>query len=262
MPDRPTPHPRSRAPLYLLSIVAGALLAVAWRFNHPLFLLLNGWHGAFADALLGVLSGLGDGLPAVVLVTSLMLWNFRAGLAGLAGYLLSGLLAQVLKHTFDMPRPPAVFEHVHVLGAALTAHSFPSGHATTDGTMAMLCLCLWGTRDWKAWMGVALFLVAAYGRIYGGVHFPLDVVTGLILGFASMAACWRWSGHPVVAGWAESPWSWRAPAVLLMVEAAVLGTGYHMQPSTAQVLAPVLSVAALVWVTQSWRIKRGNPRSF
>ena len=42
--------------------------------------------------------------------------------------------------------------------------------------------------------------------------------------------------------------------------AAVLGIGYHVQPSTAQVLAPVLSVAALIWVARSWRIKRGNPR--
>lgn len=238
------------------------LLAAAWRFNHPLFLLINGWHGAAADAVLGVVSGFGDGLPAVVLATSLMLYNFRAGLAGLAGYLLSGLLAQMLKHAFDMPRPPAVFEHVHLLGARLTMHSFPSGHATTDGTMAMLCLCLWGVRDPKAWAGAVLFLVAAYGRIYGGVHFPLDVATGLILGFASMAACWRWSAHPAVAAWAESPWAWRGPAVLLIAEAAVLGIGYHVQPSTAQVLAPVLSVAALVWVTQSWRIKRGNPRPF
>lgn len=262
MPDRPTPHPRSQASLYLLCIATVALLLLAWRYNHPLFLLINGWHGAAADAVLGVVSGLGDGLPAVVLITALMLWNFRAGLAGLGGYLLSGLLAQILKHLFDMPRPPAVFEHVHVLGARLTAHSFPSGHASTDGTLAMLCLCLWGVRDWRAWMGAALFLIAAYGRIYGGVHFPLDVVTGLILGFGSMAACWRWTAHPAAEAWARAPWAWRAPAMLLIVTAAVLGIGYHVQPSTAQVLAPVLSVAALVWVMRSWRIKRGNPRPF
>lgn len=252
------PEGRSRLILYVAWAFGGLLLVPIWHFNHPLFLQINGWHGGMADAVLGVVSGFGDGLVAAVLLTSLMLWQFRAGLAGIAAFLLSGLLAQILKHIFDMPRPPAVFEHVHVLGARLTAHSFPSGHATTDGTMAVLCLYLWGGRDWRAWAGMTLFLVAAYGRIYGGVHFPFDVATGLMLGWICMVLCWRWIQRRDFATWIRSAWGWRAPAMLLMVEAVVLGVGYRMQPSTAQVLAPVLSVAALLWVTQSWRIRRGN----
>ncbi|HXH64537.1 MAG TPA: phosphatase PAP2 family protein [Mariprofundaceae bacterium] len=256
------PKGRSRIILYAAWAIGGLLLVPAWYFNHPLFLLINGWHGAAADAVLGVISGLGDGLPAVVLLTALMLWRFQAGLAGMAGYAMSGILAQVLKHLFDMPRPPAVFEHVHVLGAALTSRSFPSGHSATDGTMAVLCLYLWGVRDGRAWAGMALFLVAAYGRIYGGVHFPFDVATGLMLGWISMVVCWQWFQHQRFAAWGRSAWGWRAPAMLLVVEAVVLGMGYRIQPSTARPLAFALSVAALFWVTQSWRIRRGNQGSF
>jgi membrane-associated phospholipid phosphatase len=248
--------------LYVPCVLSSTLLLVAaGYFNHPLFLLINGWHGAAADVVLGVVSGLGDGLVAVVLLTALMLWRFQAGLAGMVGYAMSGLVAQILKHLFDMPRPPAVFEHVHVLGAALTSRSFPSGHATTDGTMAVLCLYLWGVRDWRAWVGMSLFLLAAYGRIYGGVHFPFDVATGLILGWISMIACWQWSQHQRFADWARSTWGWRTPAMLLVTEAVVLGMGYRIQPSTAQPLAFGLSVAALAWVMLSWRIRRGNQGS-
>ncbi len=259
------PKGRSRIVLYAAWALGGLLLIPAWRFNHPLFLWINGRHGAAADAVLGVVSGLGDGLVAVVLLTALMLWRFEAGLAGMAGYVLSGTMAQILKHLFDMPRPPAVFDHVHVLGAALTSRSFPSGHAATDGTMAVLCLYLWGMRDGWAWAGVALYLAAAYGRIYGGVHFPFDVLTGLMLGWISMVLCWRGLKHPRVAprvaSWARSVWGWRTPAMLLVTEAVVLGMGYRIQPSTAQPLAFGLSVMALAWVMLSWRIRHGNQGS-
>jgi membrane-associated phospholipid phosphatase len=256
------PQGPSRTILYVAWAFGGLLLLPIWRFNYPLFLWINGWHGAAADTVLGVVSGLGDGLVAVVLLTALMLWRFKAGLAGMAGYVMSGILAQVLKHVVDMPRPPAVFDHLHVLGAALSSRSFPSGHAATDGTMAVLCLYLWGVRDWRAWLGMALFLAAAYGRIYGGVHFPLDVATGLMLGWISMVFCWRWCQHQRVAVWARSVWAWRTPALLLATEAVVLEMGYRIQPSTAQPLAFGLSVAALVWVMLSWRVGRGNQGSF
>jgi len=248
--------------LYVAWALGGLLLLPIWRFNHPLFLWINARHGAVADAVFGMISGLGDGLVAVVLLTALMLWRFKAGLAGLAGYAMSGIMAQILKHVVDMPRPPAVFDHVHVLGAALTSRSLPSGHAATDGTMAVLCLYLWGVRDWRAWAGTALFLAAAYGRIYGGVHFPLDVATGLMLGWISMVLCWHGRQHRRVADWARSVWAWRTPAMLLATEAVVLGMGYRIQPSTAQPLAFGLSVAALAWVMLSWRVRRGNQGSF
>jgi membrane-associated phospholipid phosphatase len=230
--------------------------------SYPLFRLINDARSPVADLFFGTVSGLGDGLVIALLCALLMLFRLRLGLAALIAYLLSGLIAQLLKRLFDMPRPPAVLEHVHLLGHKLTAHSFPSGHATSDGVMLLLALLIWSHRDWRSWSVALLFALAAVGRIYGGVHFPIDVAGGLLIGIATMWACHRWSASWPVDRWLASPWSWKVPGFIVAVEAAVLGLGYHIQPSTAGALTLIMPVAALLILMQAWkqRLAEGEQR--
>ena len=221
----------------------------------PLFRLINDAHSPAGDFLFGLVSGLGDGLIVALLCSLLMLFRLRLGMAALAAYLLSGLVAQLLKRLFDMPRPPAVLENVHLLGQAFTAHSFPSGHATSDGVVVMAALFLWGWRDWRGLGIAALFILAAIGRVYGGVHFPIDVAAGLGIGMLSMWLCRGWMAGLPVEQWQTSDWSWKIPGLIVMVEAAVLGLGYRVQPSTAQPLALVMPLAALMILLQVWKGK-------
>ena len=71
--------------------------------------------------------------------------------------------------------------HLHALVARPHTHSFPSGHATTSFACAtVLALLLPRLR-------VPLFLLAAavaWSRVYVGVHYPLDVLGGAVLGVA------------------------------------------------------------------------------
>lgn len=226
--------------------------------NHDLFRLINDAHNGLLDAFFGLISGFGDGLVVALLCTALMLFRLRLGLASLAAFIASGLLAQLLKRLFDAPRPPAVLEHVHVLGQAFTSHSFPSGHATSDGVMLLASFLLWGASNWRAWALASLFFLAAIGRIYGGVHFPADVMAGLLLGIMCMALCWRASAAWPFQAWAQSPWSWKLPGMLLAIEAAVLGLGYRIQPATAQPLTWILAVGSLVVLMQAWKRKLGS----
>ena len=62
------------------------------------------------------------------------------------------------------------------------SHSFPSGHTATSfaGATALSLVCPRGTP--------AFFLLAAaiaYSRLYVGVHFPLDVAGGVVIGVAT-----------------------------------------------------------------------------
>lgn len=221
--------------------------------NHTLFHWINDAHTPWLDGWFGMISGLGDGLVVALLCSLLMLFYLRLGIASLLAFIVSGVLAQLLKRLFDTPRPAALLEHVHVLGAKLTTHSFPSGHATSDGVMVLAALLLWRRDDWRRWGVAGLFLVAATGRIYGGAHFPVDVLAGLILGMASMWAVWHWSARWPVKGWQASEWSWKIPGLIVAIEAAVLGLGYHLQPSTAQPLALILPVASLILLLQQWK---------
>jgi len=221
--------------------------------NIKLFEAMNGMHSTFFDGVIGVVSGLGDGLVIALCCAVLMLFHFRLGMAATVAFLLSGIIAQLLKRAFDMPRPPAVLENVHVLGAALHSHSFPSGHATSDGVMVLLAFLIWKCGDWRVYVMAGLFLLAAYGRIYGGVHFPLDVAAGLIIGMATMWACYRWSLSWPVEAWQKSDWSWRIMGMIVVIEAGVLGLGYRMQPETAQPLAAILPLIALYLVMRFWK---------
>ncbi|MDQ6956979.1 MAG: phosphatase PAP2 family protein [Mariprofundaceae bacterium] len=223
------------------------------NLNIDAFRSINDAHAPFLDAVIGVVSGLGDGLVIALCCAVLMLYRFRLGMAATVAFLLSGVIAQLLKRAFDMPRPPAVLEHVHVLGAALHSHSFPSGHATSDGVMVLLAFLIWKCSDWRAYVMAGLFLLAAYGRIYGGVHFPLDVVAGLLIGMATMWFCHCWSLSWSVEAWQKTDWWWRIAGMIVVIEAGVLGLGYHMQPATAQPLAAILPLIALYLVMRFWK---------
>jgi len=226
--------------------------------SHDLFQFINGAHSPIGDAVFGIVSGLGDGLMVALACTVLMLFRLRAGGAALAAFVISGLITQLLKRMFDLPRPPAVLSNVHILGDTLTSHSFPSGHATSCGVMVLLAFLIWKRSDWQAWSASGLFLLAAYGRIYGGVHFPLDVMVGLAIGMATMWAIWQWAKHWPVAAWEKSAWCWKIPGLAVAIESAVLGLGYHMQPSTAQPLAFAGPVVALLVLMSVWKEKFGH----
>lgn len=241
-----------------LYCIAAVLIAVA---NRPLFSLINGAHNEMADRFFGLVSGLGDGLIVAMVSLGCMLWRLRLGAAALAAFALSGLIAQAAKFAVDVPRPPAVMADVHVLGASLSAHSFPSGHATSLGVLLALLFIVYNRRDPRLWLLAILVLLAAYGRIYGGVHFPLDVWAGLGIGAACMVLVWRRLSILPTQPWEASPRVWQLPALALACLAMVLGLGYGMQPATAQPLAPLAAILSLVWLMWRWR-KLGNKSLF
>ena len=150
---------------------------------------------AMEQAMLEV-TFLGTALIVIVLtgVAALFLWlshhKYSATLllvATLGGILLNN----ILKLGFDRPRPQIITWGTHVLTS-----SFPSGHAMSAavvyGTIAYLAARL----ERRAWARVLTLLAAAvvivsiaFSRVYLGVHYPSDVLAGLIVGFAWASFC-------------------------------------------------------------------------
>lgn len=162
--------------------------------------------------------GTGTVVLMIVGVATLFLWHTehkvsaRFLLAAVAG---SILLNNVLKLVFRRERP-SVFDW----GTDAVSLSFPSGHAMSAtvcyGTVAYLVIRLQKhriSRVLTAFGATLLILTICTTRLYLGVHYPTDVVGGIICGIAWSAFCMALLEATIVLG------RRRAPHVMVKEEA-------------------------------------------
>jgi membrane-associated phospholipid phosphatase len=129
-------------------------------------------------------SGLGQVLLGVAAVVGLFIWERRAGLLMALGSIAS-VIDSVLKTSIARHRPTANL--VHILDPSL-GYSFPSGHAVFFTWFAFILAVAVSphvrpSRRVLVWVGaVALIFVACLGRVWGGAHWPSDVIGGFLLG--------------------------------------------------------------------------------
>ena len=89
-----------------------------------------------------------------------------------------------LKNTFQVPRPIGHNGITCVdkpFNAFPGGYSFPSGHSMGSGSFWFSIVNGFRTR-WLTVLGIAMMVLVPLSRLYLGVHTPIDVMTGLILG--------------------------------------------------------------------------------
>jgi undecaprenyl-diphosphatase len=138
--------------------------------------------------------GTGIVVAMMIAVTALFLWlyDYKNSATLLLVTTLGGmLLNNVLKLGFDRPRPQFFDWGTH----AMTS-SFPSGHAMSAAIVYPTVAYLAARLQKSHWARVLTMLSAAIlvvliclSRVYLGVHYPSDVIAGVVVGLAWSAFC-------------------------------------------------------------------------
>jgi uncharacterized membrane protein YbhN (UPF0104 family)/membrane-associated phospholipid phosphatase len=192
-----------RHPGDVLRVLAGGLVGVAgglaahrghvFAFDANLFRLVNQLPDALGRPLLAVMQ-LGA-LAAVPVAATVALAARRPRLArdlALSGGL-AWLVARLVKDLVGEARPVALLDGV-VVRAVDTGLGYPSGHVAVAAALATAA-GPWLPRPARRATWWVVWLVAV-GRLYAGVHLPLDVVGGAALGWAVAAAVHLVLGAP------------------------------------------------------------------
>jgi undecaprenyl-diphosphatase len=160
-----------------------------------LFSLLNGTiANPVFDALMPLITDLNKSPVALVIAgLAWLLLIIRGGKTGritaigliLVLALSDQLNSSVLKSVFQRPRPCHFVEDVvnmeslRLLVRCGSGQSFPSSHAANNAAVATFLT--WYYPKYK-WIFIGIALTVAFSRIYVGVHFPIDVIGGIIVG--------------------------------------------------------------------------------
>lgn len=174
------------------------------HIDTEILLAINGWHAPWADQLMWIISAKTTWIPLYLLLIGLLVWRYRQpastpikwlqkvpacvmmivviGLAvGAADFIASG----ILKDLVARPRPTRVPELEGVLHLVNDYRSgqygFVSSHAANTMAVALLFSLIWSNKI--ATFGLMLWVAAnCYSRMYLGVHYPTDILGGLIVG--------------------------------------------------------------------------------
>ncbi len=172
---------------------------IPWGYR--VLLHVETWHSQVLNVFFDLITTIGGEL-GLLLLLSLTYWCFNKAVGrGLSyAYLTSVVFNMWLKAVWRIPRPDnpqiepllrkaGITSRLHPL-AHETSPSFPSGHAQGS-------LVGWGyvaaaaKRRWLSWSVAILVSLIALSRMYLGVHYPQDVIGGLLFGGLNLLA-WLW----------------------------------------------------------------------
>jgi undecaprenyl-diphosphatase len=206
-------HVRNAYAVFGIFLLSGAAVAIllTWLFSEVAERVRAGstqgmddavmrWMGAHqspgVQAVMLEITSLGTSavVAMIVFIAGLFLWlnhHKHSAVLLIAATLGGMVLDSLLKVGFNRPRPQIFTWGTQVMGA-----SFPSGHAMAStivySTVAYLAARLQqnvASRLLTMAMAALIILLICSSRLYLGVHYPSDVLAGVIIGLAWAGFC-------------------------------------------------------------------------
>lgn len=136
----------------------------------------------FLDVLFQLITILGEQTIIVVIMVSIY-WSYDKVLGEYIVYSsLTGVLVNnSIKDIFKMQRPIGEDGIRSLRVETATGYSFPSGH-TQQATTFYGTLFMYTKKKWLYILSIIVITLVGFSRMYLGVHYPKDVLFGVIFG--------------------------------------------------------------------------------
>lgn len=151
--------------------------------NSILVFIKNNMHSFIMDKIMVIITSLGNGGFIWLLIAALLIINKKyrnVGIIAIGALILATVLGEgILKHLVQRVRPSADIPEVNLLIAKPLSYSFPSGHTTSSFAVAGV-LAKYLKKYSLGFLGLASLI--AFSRLYLYVHYPTDVLAGIVIG--------------------------------------------------------------------------------
>lgn len=157
----------------LLNIDGGVLLFIQENIRNPIL-----------NSIMVFITTLGDKGYIWIAATILLLIPKKTRKVGVmsAIALLGSLIInnEIIKNLVKRPRPFVTFTDLQIIIPTPSQYSFPSGHTSSSFAAAAVFY-----RHLPKKLGVSSVILAGligFSRLYVGVHYPTDVLAGVVMG--------------------------------------------------------------------------------
>ena len=171
-------------------------------WDRDLFLLLNNWGNASYDSFWLLLSNKLTNVVVYLLAWFYLLTKVKLKpalflfIATLILVLITDQFTNLAKYSFARLRPcydPELLDVVRLVKASCGGqYGFFSGHSSNSFALAAFFSALY--RQKSSYLPLFFYMLAALialSRVYLGVHFPLDILVGAIVGILIGKGCFR-----------------------------------------------------------------------
>ena len=161
------------------------------NIDEALFLYLNGMHNNFFDFLMHWITMQETWYPFYLLLASWIIWKYkRKGIPVILILIISIVISDqftsaFMKPFFERLRPchdPQIGTLVHVVDACGGLYGFASSHASNSFALATLLYLFFRSNYRYTSIFFIWATLVSYSRIYVGVHYPGDIITGAMIG--------------------------------------------------------------------------------